>query len=421
MKRLANRKGGEQNSSSGKKAGTPLLSPRQKKGNSAYKNNPYPASGYAPRASPRSSADGQLSFAVSSQNPNTDGESVNSNAVNDREGQAQSNRSTAPTVMTNAETLYSDAGYSKAATTTTRGGAVSSTDGAGGGSTFSSPSQSERSLTTTLTTIHSMSAANALHQNGTSGNVSQHQHNSQLPVMFSHQYPVSPTQSNLTASAIPRHVSEAHGAAGNSLTDNASIMTLASSSKRRRRSMDTDASVRALAPSSVWGGSRESLPLSVLSGNADTGSGFHASSRPSISGLATAERASVYSSQGVTSPTIASDRNSYYAGAQKKDLTADAKSLRSLNNLDARSQYDAKSINDARSMDVSSIKGYEGSVRSGAVGHGRQDSIPGSIGAPLAHRHPTSGGLSRQNSDWAGATGKDGETAGEDETNEQQL
>lgn len=37
--------------------------------------------------------------------------------------------------------------------------------------------------------------------------------------------------------------------------------------------MDTDASVRALAPSSVWGGSRESLPLSVLSANLDNGAG----------------------------------------------------------------------------------------------------------------------------------------------------
>ncbi|KAK9474627.1 uncharacterized protein V1510DRAFT_411531 [Dipodascopsis tothii] len=39
--------------------------------------------------------------------------------------------------------------------------------------------------------------------------------------------------------------------------DNASIITLASSSKRRK-SLDTNASTRALAPSSLWG-SRESL------------------------------------------------------------------------------------------------------------------------------------------------------------------
>ena len=52
----------------------------------------------------------------------------------------------------------------------------------------------------------------------------------------------------------------------------------------RRRSVDTDASVRALAPSSVFGGSRESLPLSVLSSNFESGLGR------SVAG----ERASLY-------------------------------------------------------------------------------------------------------------------------------
>jgi hypothetical protein len=83
--------------------------------------------------------------------------------------------------------------------------------------------------------------------------------------------------------------------------------------------MDTDASVRALAPSSVFGGSRESLPLSVLSGN---------EVRNSMSGVpaGTGERASVYSSGGL----IASERNSYYNKQQQ-----DAKSLRSVSNLRA--------------------------------------------------------------------------------------
>ncbi|KAK9468229.1 hypothetical protein V1512DRAFT_259028 [Lipomyces arxii] len=48
--------------------------------------------------------------------------------------------------------------------------------------------------------------------------------------------------------------------------DNASILTLASSSKRRRKSIDTNASTRALAPESLFGGSRESLPLTVATG-----------------------------------------------------------------------------------------------------------------------------------------------------------
>lgn len=285
-------------------------------------------------------------------------------------------------------------------------------DGAGNGSTFSSPNHSVRSLTTTLTTIQSTSPANTLQQPNTSGNPSHSQQTGQPAIMFSHQYPVSPAPSTLNAaSAIPRHLATETNHP-NLLTDDASIVTLASSSKRRRRSMDTDASVRALAPGSVWGGSRESLPLSVLSGNAEatdrastTGLYSASISRPSVGGLASTERASVYSSHGVNAP---SERNSYYAGpgaAGRKDLS-DAKSLRSITGLDARSQYDARSINDAKSMDARSLRNYEGSIRSGALGHGRNDSIPGSISSPLASpgvRHASaSGAVSRRSSDWQG-------------------
>lgn len=52
------------------------------------------------------------------------------------------------------------------------------------------------------------------------------------------------------------------------LNDNASIITLASSSKFRRRSLDTNASMKALAPSSIYdfnNGSHESLPRSHMS------------------------------------------------------------------------------------------------------------------------------------------------------------
>lgn len=47
--------------------------------------------------------------------------------------------------------------------------------------------------------------------------------------------------------------------------DNASVLTLASSSKRRRRSLETNASMRALAPSSMYdfNASKESLPKST--------------------------------------------------------------------------------------------------------------------------------------------------------------
>lgn len=94
-------------------------------------------------------------------------------------------------------------------------------------------------------------------------------------MLFQHQFPSTPHQNAPTSPGpVPLTTNTLHplnystATAGGLLTDNASIITLASSSKRRRRhSLDTDASVRALAPSSLWGGSRESLPLSVLSGN----------------------------------------------------------------------------------------------------------------------------------------------------------
>lgn len=118
--------------------------------------------------------------------------------------------------------------------------------------------------------------------------------------------------------------------------------------------MDTDASVRALAPSSVFGGSRESLPLSVLSGNIGDANSTSASGphqgRPSVSGIANPERASVYSSSAGVAPALSSERNSYYAG--KQGLMLDGSS-----------------------------------VKSGLLGHGRNDSITGSIGganSPLA-------------------------------------
>ena len=136
--------------------------------------------------------------------------------------------------------------------------------------------------------------------------------------------------------------------------------------------MDTDASVRALAPSSLFGGSRESLPLSVLSSNIDSSAVATTphQPRPSVGGLN--ERASIYSATGVA-PALPSERNSYYAG--KQSIAADG-----------------------------------GSVKSGLLGHGRTDSITGSIGgiatsgSPLASPRdasgPGSGRLSRSNSGW---------------------
>jgi hypothetical protein len=156
--------------------------------------------------------------------------------------------------------------------------------------------------------------------------------------------------------------------------------------------MDTDASVRALAPSSLFGGSRESLPLSVLSANVDpnTTSAPH-QARPSVGGLN--ERASIYSSAGVAL-ALPSERNSYYAG--KQSATADG-----------------------------------GSVRSGRLGHGRNDSISGSIGggvaagtsSPLASpRDGThgAGNLNRTEYSW-GETDESGEVDnGADETEKEE-
>ena len=120
--------------------------------------------------------------------------------------------------------------------------------------------------------------------------------------------------------------------------------------RRRRRSMDTDASVRALAPSSLWGGSRESLPLSVLSANID-GTGppaLHQSSTSRIAEQQQQQRTSIYSTTG--------DRLSLYAAAGGGKQQA---------------------------------QGDGASIRSGLLGHGRADSITGSVagvgvGSPLA-------------------------------------
>ena len=287
------------------------------------------------------------------------------------------NKSAAPTVSTNPETIHSEAERSKAGTCTTGGGTVASGGlGGGEGSTFSSPAPSVRSLTTTLTTIQSAAPSNLM--TGTNNHASQ-----PTPTItggythFSHQYPTSPP------SAIPSHVaphsSGGHPAtystatANNLLTDNASILTLASSSKRRRRnSLDTNASVRALAPSSLFGGSRESLPLSFLSSTVAEPSSslgpLHG--RANVGGIGNAERASVYSSSGIA-PALSSERNSYYANKQ-------------------------------------GISGDGVSIRSGLISHGRNDSTAGSIGglasagSPLAspREAPMTGRISRRNSGW---------------------
>lgn len=363
MKRLANLKSStsESPNASGKK-GQSAAQPKSKK--TAAKNNPYPESGRF-----NNNGNGHLSFSspVTPRSNDSFASAEAGSGSGQQRALAKSNKSTAPTVATNPETIHS--GRSKADT------GISTT--IGGGSTFSSPNHSERSLTTTLTTIQSTAPSNVL----VGGHVPNAQTANAPPVHFSHQFPASPPPSAIPPHLVPQphpHTYQA-ATANNILTDNASILTLASSSKRRRRnSLDTNASVRALAPSSVWGGSRESLPLSVLSGNADTI--YSPQNRPNgVGGFANAERASLYSSSGVAAPALSSERNSYYANKQNADGV---------------------------------------SVRSGLLGHGRTDSITGSIGpnptSPLASpRDPVGPArMSRRSSDWKEA-GEDGDDDGE--------
>lgn len=371
MKRLASLKNPSGPTRTGSKRDQLSSYTKGEKAN-AIKNNPYPVS-EKPASGPSAAAsgNGHLSFSTP-----PSGRSISCNSGThsktsipaSQDGQPAptiGQKSVAPTVSTDPDTLNSDGVNSKSGTIATAGGALSTSMGGGEGSTFTSPAPSIRSLTTTLTTVQSAAPSNLLAapQQGSaaplavpSSNHSHHNSGSH----FTHQFPSTPLSA---ASAIPSHVAGPHTGGGhpatyntatanNALTDNASILTLASSSKRRRRnSLDTNASIRALAPSSLFGGSRESLPLSVLSANVNSdqpstatttaAAGQHGPSRNVSIGLPRDERASVYSSSGITP---AAERNSYYASKK-------------------------------------SNPGEDGaSVRSGLVSHGRTDSITRSIG-----------------------------------------
>ncbi|SPQ27205.1 e092c658-de24-4188-82ae-46162015b279 [Thermothielavioides terrestris] len=339
-------------------------------------NNPYPQSGrIAAVTSPRHSH-----YSVSS-GPSrrlasvTSLEQVDSARISgdERPPPTTGGRSMAPTVSTEHETCRSIAAPSHGESSL--GGISRTANGRrGGDSTFSSPAPSVRSLTTTLTTIQTV-APNGGGSNPTPPTTNHHHsHNSTSQVIHFNQ--PFPTTSSSPASAIPAHLATtttttttsffhpttyATATANNLLTDNASILTLASSSaRRRRRSLDTDASVRALAPSSLWGGSRESLPLSVLSATMDgppTTPGLHRGAGAAAAAGATAastERASIYSATGILLQAAASERSSFYAGA-----AAAAKQQQQLGQQ-------------GQGLDAAS-------VRSGLFGHARADSVTGSI------------------------------------------
>lgn len=300
-------------------------------------NNPYPESGTVNPNHGNRHQYSETSFATYQTGDTSTGGHLGRYSVDDLAPPTTGGRSMAGTLSTENDTARSINAPSHGAssvtgTSRTVGGGVESRRG--GDSTFSSPAPSVGSLTTTLTTIQSIGPNNNTQttQNNASGSNGQ-------SIQFSQPFATQPP-----ASAIPAHLAPPNNpttyttaTANNLLTDNASILTLASSSKRRRRrSMDTDASVRALAPSSLWGGSRESLPLSVLSSNVDGAvPGVHSSgARLGV------ERNSMYSTTGAA-PAIPSDRNSIYTK-----------------------------------------QGDGASVRSGRLGHGRPDSIGGGIGIP---------------------------------------
>ncbi|KAJ5176360.1 uncharacterized protein N7482_002237 [Penicillium canariense] len=378
MKRLASLKSSS-DSGSHRWSNKRHTNPKGKK-NGGQGNNPYPLSGTINR--PNHSA----SYSEAGDRDRQESHSRSDPSLV-YSGYDNPAKSTAPTVSTNGDTTISDAGYSKAGTLATGGGGLSS-HGGGEGSTFSSPAPSVRSLTTTLTTVQSAAPSTQLYpasntQHG-QANGSSTQSSGNQQGHFSHQFPTLSSP----ATAVPPHLipnsqsmTYSTATANNVLTDNASILTLASSSKRRRRnSLDTNASVRALAPSSVFGGSRESLPLSVLSGNVvepSSTSAFNAQgvlSRPSIVGLASAERIGVYSSGTAPLGSTGGERGGFYTAKQSQPA------------------------------------GDGASIRSGAASHSRNDStaasITGGVGGPLAM---ASGRVSRRSSGWGEITGDEGE------------
>ena len=310
MKRLANLKSSSAESGttsfSQKRNNIPMTNKSKK--SSTSRNNPYPLSG-----KPDPYVAGHLSFPapLSSQRSRHSSLSQSKHSISaSHDSQAQV-KSRAPTLSTTAETAASDAANSKSGTSAT----AAKTDG-DRNSTFSSPANSVRSMTTTLTTIQSAAPPLNAHANttttgsaavGTTSGDSMHP-----PSIYSTQFPASPPITHLAPHIHPTTYNSA--TANNMLTDDASILTLASSSKRRRRnSLDTNASVRALAPASMFGGSRESLPLSVLSASIADPSNTSAGNASGVlqrnPGIA-AERASLISSSGIA-PALVSERNSY--------------------------------------------------------------------------------------------------------------
>ena len=372
MKRLANLKSSHTDSShnatSPKRSNVAMALKGRK--SSISKNNPYPLS---TRADAQNAGHLAFSTPLSSQRSRHSSLSQSKRSISISHDSHP--KSKAPTLATTAETTMSDAAPSGAGTS----GTAAHTTG-DRNSTFSSPAHSVRSMTTTLTTVQSSAAP----VNNTQAPPQHSSHSAHTPGLSISGGP------SYTASAVPAHLApHSHpttyqtATANNVLTDDASILTLASSSKRRRRnSLDTNASIRALAPASMFGGSHESLPLSILSGTIIYGdnaslrdaagimattntTSSHSNTRPPLG----SERAtSLISASGVSAPALASERNSYIGNPRGGDKYGDGASVRS---------------------------GFLGST--GGYHHGRNDSMTGSIAYSLSKdRGDYRGGTTRE-------------------------
>ncbi|CAN8104097.1 unnamed protein product [Discula destructiva] len=281
-------------------------------------NNPYPQSGHVSSKHPhqqrqhesqpqsidyphsddagdgRSSQLPEPSLVIHSAEELTHRQSMISAASSDRASADVDTEGSPPT----AGTAQSYGGTSLAGTM------ITATDPRRPDSTFSSPAPSARSVATTLSTIQSQMANGVLPGAPPNGAHANHVNTAQSSSRANHQTDsVLYSQPQALVAAVDRNTRTAYRPAtysaiiaNNLLSDNISILTLASSTqRRRRRSWDTDfdhASVRALPPSQ-FGGSRESLPLSVLSANLDgqpTSPGLNTArsiAERSVSGMAT--------------------------------------------------------------------------------------------------------------------------------------
>ncbi|KMU88678.1 LOW QUALITY PROTEIN: hypothetical protein CIHG_06618 [Coccidioides immitis H538.4] len=321
MKRLANLKNlsssdSPANSSSHKHRNSTATTKSKK----SARNNPYPLSGtvYSPGVE---RANRHLSFTEPANSLHRSEFSRSESYIegNDNPSPVAGRKSAAPTLSTNGDTVMSEI-YSKAGTSATVGGGRSCRGG-GEGSTFSSPAPSVRSLTTTLTTVQSGAPNHYItggaHPTGHGG--------SQQTVQFTHQFPTTPV------SAIPPHVTP-HPTTYMTATAN-NLLT------GQRLRAHTRVFVQAPPPklsrherinpcpcTVIYLQCRESLPLSVLSGNMGSinatqgGGGELATGTLGRGGMASGERASVYSASGVG----IADRSSIRSGLQSHHARNDS-------------------------------------------------------------------------------------------------